>query len=257
MMHLGSYDVGASVHFKFATNLATGARANPSDAWEAADIRVYKDGSDTQRSSTAGFTVTSTFDSMTGITHVTIDLSDNTDAGFYAAGHEYDIVLYPDETVDGVAVSAVVAHFAIERLEKVNVTEINGGAATGVGTPETTLAAGAINAAAFDTDTDVYQAKVTIQRNTGTPADLYVVAWFKNGAPVVSGITGPKLQIVKVADGTDLVADTAMTQIGSLGLSRYTEATNRITAGVAYYAHASATIGGSSRVWNQPIGRDA
>lgn len=257
MMHLGSFDVGATVHCKFSTNLGTGARADPNSAWEAADIRVYKDGGSTPRSSTAGFTVTSTFDSMTGITHVAIDLSDNTDAGFFAAGHEYDIVLYPDETVDSVNVSAVIAHFAIERLEKVNVTEINGGAASGVGTPAVTIDDDGITAAAFADDTDVYQAKVSVLRDTGGAEDLYVVAWFKNGIPVVAGITVPKIQVVKVADGTDLVADTAMTQIGALGLYRYTEATNRLTAGVAYYAHVSATIGGSSRVWNQPVGRDS
>jgi len=114
-MYLGDFPTGATVRFKFATNLATGARADPSSAWETADIRVYKGDSTTQRASEAGYTVTSTFDSMTGITHVAIDTSDNTDAGFFAAGSEYQVVLYPDETVDGVAVAAPVAHFSIER----------------------------------------------------------------------------------------------------------------------------------------------
>jgi hypothetical protein len=115
MMHLGDFVAGSTVYFKFATNSAAGVRTDPSSAWEAADIRVYKNGSTTERASTAGFTVTSTFDSMTGITHVSLDLADNTDSGFYAAGSEYDVVLYPDETIDSAAVSAVLAHFSIER----------------------------------------------------------------------------------------------------------------------------------------------
>lgn len=114
MLYLGDFAAGATIYFKFTTNLGTGARADPSTAFEAADVRVYKNGSTTERSSSAGVTVTSTFDSMTGITHVTIDTSDNTDAGFYAAGNDYDVVLYPDETVDGVSVAQVVAHFSID-----------------------------------------------------------------------------------------------------------------------------------------------
>jgi len=112
--YVGDFPTGSVVRFMFATNLGTGARADPSSAWEAADVRVYKDGSTTERSSTAGFTVTSTYDSMTGVTFVAIDTSDNTDSGFYAAGSDYHVVLYPDETVDSVAVSAPIAHFSID-----------------------------------------------------------------------------------------------------------------------------------------------
>jgi len=112
--YLGDFPLGASVYWKFSTNAASGARVDPSSAWEAADLRCYKGGSTTERSSTAGYTITSIFDTMAGITHVTIDTADNTDAGFWVAG-EYQCVLYPDETVDGQLVSAAVAHFALER----------------------------------------------------------------------------------------------------------------------------------------------
>jgi ActR/RegA family two-component response regulator len=46
---------------------------------------------------------------------VAIDLADNTDAGFYAAGSEYSVILVPDETVDGLAVVRVLAQFSIAR----------------------------------------------------------------------------------------------------------------------------------------------
>lgn len=113
-MYLGDFPTGATVYFKFPTSSAAGARTDPNSAWETNDVRVYKDAGTAERTSQAGYTVTSTFDSMTGITHVSIDLSDNTDAGFYAAGHDYQVVLYPDETVDGQNVADPIAHFSIQ-----------------------------------------------------------------------------------------------------------------------------------------------
>ena len=82
------------------------------------DILVYKDGSITQRASTAGFTLLDTdgidFDGQTGIHGFSVDLSDNTDAGFYAAGSEYSLV-FASVTVDAAVVNFVAATFSIER----------------------------------------------------------------------------------------------------------------------------------------------
>ena len=51
------------------------------------DIEIYKNGSMTQRSSDAGYTLLDTdgidIDGATGCHGLSIDLSDNTDAGFY------------------------------------------------------------------------------------------------------------------------------------------------------------------------------
>jgi len=104
---------------------------------------------------------------------------------------------------------------------------------------------------------DTYQAKVTIDRDTANTTDRYSAAFFKNGQPITSGITSPTIQVIKQTDGTDLVASTALTQVASSGLYKYTEATNRISTGAAYYAIVTATIDGASRTWNQPISRDA
>ncbi len=112
----------------------------------------------------------------------------------------------------------------------------------------------------IDLEANTYQAEVAMHDDdlAGTPADRYTVVWFKNGEPITSGITLPLIQVVKVADGTDLVAEAAMTQVGALGYYRYFETTaaNRIVDGTAYVAKASATIGGSVRVWYWPVGRD-
>ena len=53
------------------------------------DIYIYKDGSLTQRTSSAGVAVDVDVDGIAGNHWVTVDLSDNTDAGFYVAGSRY------------------------------------------------------------------------------------------------------------------------------------------------------------------------
>ena len=80
------------------------------------DIEIYKDGSTTQRASDAGYTLLDTdgidFDSLTGIHGFSIDLSDNTDAGFYTVGPWYHVVV-SSVTVDSQTVSFIAAAFRI------------------------------------------------------------------------------------------------------------------------------------------------
>ncbi len=120
------------------------------------------------------------------------------------------------------------------------------------------FAANAIVAATLAADLDTYQAKVVWFDDESNVTDRYVVTWFKNSQPITSGITVPKLQIVKVADGSDLIAASGMTEIASLGRYRYdATTTERQTSGAAYLAIATATIGGSSRNWDQSVSRDS
>jgi hypothetical protein len=104
--------------------------------------------------------------------------------------------------------------------------------------------------------TYTYQAKVWLVDDDGGSTDRYVTAWYRNAEPIVAGITSPQIQVIKASDGTDLVGATAMTQIGATGLYRYDEASNRVVDGAAYMAKVTATIGGSTRTWYQPVGRD-
>lgn len=82
----------------------------------ATDIEIYKDGGVTQRSSDNGYTLLDTdgidFDGITGIHGFSIDLSDNSDAGFYAVGSWYHVVI-SSITVDGQTVSFVACAFRI------------------------------------------------------------------------------------------------------------------------------------------------
>jgi hypothetical protein len=126
-MYYGSFNTGSTIYFYFTTHAQTGAAIAPSSAFEVADFKLYKNGSATERSSQAGWTITSPFDSITGLHQLAIDTSDNTDAGFYAAGAEYTLVLSPDETVDSLSVVKVIGHFSLERSISAWVTAIVAG----------------------------------------------------------------------------------------------------------------------------------
>jgi hypothetical protein len=104
----------STVGFFYTLNASAGGAVDPSDAFEAADFRIYKDGGTTERASTSGYTVTNTFDTVTGLGLFEVDLSDNTTAGFFEVGSQYDIMLIPDtETVDGQSVVAKIGTFII------------------------------------------------------------------------------------------------------------------------------------------------
>ena len=80
------------------------------------DIEVYKDGSTTQRASDSGYTLLDTdgidFDTTTGVHGISIDLSDNTTAGFYASGSQYWVVI-ASITADAATLNPIVATFRI------------------------------------------------------------------------------------------------------------------------------------------------
>ena len=114
------------------------------------------------------------------------------------------------------------------------------------------VAASAILEAAFSSDTAKYQAKVWLVDDdaAGTPTDRYAVVWFKNGQPVVSGITSPDLWVYSHA-AADLIGTTgspaSMTQIGSSGTYGYSATTTeRISDGSLYIARVRATIDGAT-----------
>lgn len=103
----------STVYCYFTTHAAAGGVVAPSSAFEAADVSVYKDGDATQKASAAGLTMTSPFDSETGLHLLELDTSDDTDAGFWAAGSHYMVYLTPDETVDSQTVGRVISVFIL------------------------------------------------------------------------------------------------------------------------------------------------
>lgn len=115
MEYIGDYAEDATVDIFFTTSDKDGGAVAPSSALEAADIIIYKGNSATQKTATDGITMTSPFDSITGLHQVSIDTSNDTnDAGFWETGYDYTVILSPDETVDTETVVKVLAQFSIE-----------------------------------------------------------------------------------------------------------------------------------------------
>lgn len=144
---------GTTVRIPFCSYDAAGASVTLSGL-AVTDIEIYKDGSPTQRASDSGYSMLDTdgidFDGITGLNGFSIDLSDNTTAGFFAVGSEYWVVISA-VTIDGQTVNFVAAWFRIVAAEsvagkpKVDVDAFGGSAGTFTsGRPEvnTTHAAG-------------------------------------------------------------------------------------------------------------------
>jgi hypothetical protein len=105
---------------------------------------------------------------------------------------------------------------------------------------------------------DVYHADIQFTRNTTTNVDEYTVTWFKNGVRILTGITVPTIQVIKRADGTDLIpAGTAMTQIGTTGNYKY-DATlsQKQVFGDTYIVVATMTYTSLVHTYSWNIGRD-
>ena len=93
---LGDFTTADTIYVPFAT-YGSNNESITITGLAATDIEIYKNGSTTQRSSDAGYTLLDTdgtnFDSITGIHGFSIDLSNNSHAGFYANGFQYWIVV--------------------------------------------------------------------------------------------------------------------------------------------------------------------
>jgi len=104
MRYLGNIAAGQTLNFLFSTNDGNGAAIAPTTA---GTVSVYKDNDTTQ--TTAGVAYTPSFDGVAGVNLVSIVTSD----AFYAAGHDYTVVL-GGAVIDGETVNAAKADFSIE-----------------------------------------------------------------------------------------------------------------------------------------------
>lgn len=203
-LHLGNIDAGSTIYIPFHTFDSNGASITLTGL-ATSDILIYKNGSITQRSSTAGYTLLDTdgidFDGLTGIHGFSIDLSDNTDAGFYAAGNVYWVVV-SSVTVDTRTVSFVAASFRLGPAA-VNVTQLLGTAwltPGTAGTPDvnaklaggTAWGSGAITAASIAADA------ITAAKIADGAIDA---ATFAASAINAAAIAADAITAAKIADG--------------------------------------------------------
>lgn len=117
------------------------------------------------------------------------------------------------------------------------------------------LKTGAIAAATFAADTNVYQARIAYTRDDASAVDEWTVRWFKNGAPVTSGITSPTLTVMNRA-GSAIISAQAMTEISGGVLKYDASGGARVPAGDQGIATVSATIDGSVRTGAEVVSRD-
>lgn len=95
MTYLGDYVYGDSIYGKFASRSTSGPTALSSGT-----LAVYKSSSTDQ--STAGITLTASFDSVTGLNHYAVLTT--ADSTFYAHGSQFEVVITQGE-VGGVSVA--------------------------------------------------------------------------------------------------------------------------------------------------------
>jgi len=112
MIDLGIVRHGSTIRIPFSSFDKDDGSSITMTNYAAADILVYKDGSTTERASTAGFTATTDFDAKTGKHLAIIDLADNTTADFFKAGSEYHVAI-DAVTVDAVTTGGWIARFRI------------------------------------------------------------------------------------------------------------------------------------------------
>src|SRR3990172_7643260 len=120
IQQLGDFRANSIIDFKWNTFGDFGQSITRSTN---GNIRIYKNNSATQRTSVAGITDTEDFDGLTGLHHLRIDLSNNTDAGFYSTITPFQVVV-EGMVVDGETMNVVIAHFSIEMIiHNANVTQ--------------------------------------------------------------------------------------------------------------------------------------
>ena len=117
ILDLGTVRPGTTLYLPFHTFDSNDPSASVTlTGLAVTDVEIYKDGSTTQRASDSGYALLDTdgidFDGVTGIHGISIDLADNTTAGFWAAGSQYWVVI-SSVTVDAATVNFVLATFRI------------------------------------------------------------------------------------------------------------------------------------------------
>ena len=198
MNYLGDFVENSTVYIFFSTNNGEGARVDFDATIELDDFLLYKNGSIVERSSTNGWTLTQNFDGKIGIHLLAIDLSDNTDTGFYSKAQQYTLILYPNEQIDGVTVSKVLAQFSIEHHND-NLNHIEGLSLSG-------------------NNATLRLKQLNVLNNAGDA--IYAQSSGSNGSGlhVIGFGTGNGITATKGASGKDIDAEEFATSLSDIGL---------------------------------------
>lgn len=161
MINWGTVPLNSVIPFVFDTFAGSTGAPITLTGLATTDIEVYKGTSMTQRASDNGFALMDTdgidIDTRTGIHGFSIDTSDNSDAGFYAAGSFYWVVV-DAVTIDSQTVRFVAGTFRLSVADTsagrpdVNVTHAAGTAWGSGAITSGVFATGAITAGAIAAD---------------------------------------------------------------------------------------------------------
>lgn len=101
--------------------------------------------------------------------------------------------------------------------------------------------------------------QLIVDNANATPVDEYIVTWFKNGVPLAGEVTACTIQVVKRTDAADLIASTAMTEVGTdSGTWKYNAtSSSKQTAGETYKVICAGTISGVTVTRAKGFGRDS
>jgi hypothetical protein len=250
MINWGTVPAGSVLPFHFASyDGATGA-SEAISGLAVTDVEVYKNGSVTQRSSDAGYTLIDTdgidIDSIVGANGFTIDTGDNTDSGFYSVGGFFTVWV-ASITADGQTVNFIAGTFRLSAAEssagvpKTDTTHFGGSAGTfSGGRPEvnTTLIEGSdatnqIRDAVVDDATRIDASALnTASAAIGTDGTALTEA----------GGTGDHLTAINLPNQTmDITGNITGNLSGSVG--SVSGAVGSVTADVGI------TQGGADKVW--------
>lgn len=224
MIYLGDFAAGSTIYIPFQTFNSSGASVTITGL-AVTDIEIYKNGSTTQRSSDAGYVLLDTdgidFDGITGIHGVSIDTSDNTDAGFFASAKDYWVVI-SSITVDSQTVNFMPVIFSIENRSGLRPTtsgrtlDVSAGGEAGVdwanvGSPTTSLAlTGTTIATTQKVDVETIKTNavanggtVTFPTNATLASTTNITAGTVTTATNVTALTAAQTELASVPTTTD------------------------------------------------------
>lgn len=120
------------------------------------------------------------------------------------------------------------------------------------------ISASGLAAASYHPDTNMYWAKCEIQDDNANSLDRYLVTWYQNSQPLFTGMSDAKIQVVDAADGSDLIAETALAAVAATGDWKLEQGpTGRVEDGKIYVIVLTVTIGGLVYKWKVQRGRDS
>jgi hypothetical protein len=208
-IHLGAVPASSTLYIPFASYGADGQSITLTGL-AVTDIEIYKNGSVTQRASDAGYTLLDTdgidFDGLTGIHGFSVDLSDNTDASFYAVGSFYWVVVSA-VTINTQTVNFIAATFRIAPAES----------AAGYPKADTSHIAGS----AVSTSSAQIGVNVVNAAGTAWGSGAITAATFGAGAIDAAAIAADAI-------GSSELATTAITEITDAILAKAYESTETV-----------------------------